>query len=64
VTAPAYIRGRIRPDLDAQAASAARAVLDDGMTRKAAGKRYGVGWKRLAGAIAKLRAERAARSTP
>jgi len=59
-----YLRSRIRRDVEADAIRAARAIVDDGLTFKLARNRYRVGKNRLAAAIKKLRAERAARSTP
>lgn len=58
MTAPVYIRGRIRRDVQADAAKAARLCIEDGVDRKCAMERYRIGWVTLCAAIKKLRDER------
>lgn len=55
---------RMKPDRRAQAAKAARVVVEDGVTRKDAMARFGVGWTYLKAAIKQFKDARAARSTP
>lgn len=64
MTAPAYIRGRVRLDKRAIAARAARVCLDENVTVKNALTRFRVGRTRLLQAIAALRAERASGGRP
>jgi len=59
-----YLTSRIKPDKREAAVRAARVVLDAGVARKDAMERFGIGWVTLCAAIKKLRAERAAGSTP
>lgn len=63
MTAPAYIRGRLR-DKDADARDAARACIDRVTHRRAACRQYHIGWDRLREAIDRLLEERARRNTP
>jgi len=54
--------GRVRRDLRGATERAAIRVLDEGVTMRDAQAGFGIGRTRLAQAIAKLRAERAAQA--